>query len=378
MTGMSEQEILNALALTRINYFNLAGMRQLYDRMGSATAVVDGRAAIRDVMPDVPQRLLDGLRGIDEARRRAEAEMEYDASHGIQPIVIGDSRYPQRLRECADAPLVLFYRGTADLNMRRVVCIVGTRHCTLYGQDMVRRLVSGLREKCPDVLIVSGLAYGVDIHAHRNALESGYDTVAVLAHGLDYLYPPRHRDTAERMTGQGGLLTEFFTGTNADKVNFVRRNRIVAGMSDACVLVESASHGGGLITARLAREYSREVFAVPGRAADKYSEGCNNLIRDNGASLITCADDMISAMGWHGDAVLGDARRKGIERQMFPELPAGEQAVADALARDNDQQINMLAVRTSLPIGKLSAALFELEMKGVVKAMAGGIYHLIR
>lgn len=227
------------------------------------------------------------------------------------------------------------------------------------------------------MLIVSGLAYGVDIQAHRQALHNGFPTVGVLAHGLDELYPPRHRETAVKMLSQGGLLTEHMTGTNADKVNFVRRNRIVAGMSDACVLVESAEHGGGLITARLSREYHRDVFAFPGRIGDIYSEGCNNLIRDNGAQLITSADDLIGAMGWENDRQLHTAQQAGIERQLFPELTAHEQLVVQSLQQQNDQQINLLSVSTHLPVQRLTALLFELEMKGVVRTLAGGVYHLI-
>ena len=227
------------------------------------------------------------------------------------------------------------------------------------------------------MLIVSGLAYGIDINAHRSALLNGYETVGVLAHGLDQLYPSRHRDTAVQMIGQGGLLTEFFTQTNADKVNFVRRNRIVAGMSDACILVESAAKGGGLITARLSRDYNRDVFAFPGRVGDTYSEGCNDLIRNNGAALISSAQDFVEIMGWSVDAKLGEARQKGIERQLFPSLSPDETVVVDALRQQNDMQINMISVKTNLPIARLSAILFEMELKGVLKPLAGGVYHLL-
>jgi DNA processing protein len=290
---------------------------------------------------------------------------------------MNDDRYPQRLRECADAPLMLFYRGSADLNQQRVINIVGTRHCTTYGQDIIRRFVSDLRQVCPRVLVVSGLAYGVDINAHRQALDNGYETVGVLAHGLDDLYPSAHRDTARRMLTQGGLLTEFFTCTNADKMNFVRRNRIVAGICDATVLIESAAHGGGLITTRLARDYDRDVFAFPGPVMAPYSEGCNHLIRDNGAGLITCAADFVKAMGWEDDALLQQAQQQGIERQIFPDLNADEQQIVNTLQHVNDLQINMLSVQSGLPIARLTALLFGLEMKGVVKTLAGGIYHLL-
>ena len=375
--NQNDKEILYTLALTRINYFHLAGLRQLFDTLGSATAIMDHRGHIRDVLPDASPKLVEGLQHMDEPMRRAETELEYDLAHGIMPLAMSDARYPQRLKECDDAPLMLFYRGSADLNQQRVINIVGTRHCTAYGQDLVNRFTADLRQLCPRVLIVSGMAYGVDICAHRSALQCGYDTVAVLAHGLDYLYPPRHKPTADAMLQQGGLLTEFFTQTNADKVNFVRRNRIVAGMSDACVLVESAAHGGGLITARLARDYNRDVFAFPGRVGDAYSEGCNNLIRDNGAMLLTSAADLVNAMGWTDDATLMKAQRQGIERQLFPMLSAEEKRVVDALSAQNDLPMNMLTVRTNLPVARLAALLFELEMKGVVKTMAGGCYHLM-
>ena len=278
----------------------------------------------------------------------------------------------------ADAPLVVYYKGTADLNQSRVINIVGTRKCTTYGQDLIRRFVSDLCELCPHVLVVSGLAYGVDICAHRRALEAGMETVAVLAHGLDTIYPNGHRSTAIEMLSQGGLLTEFMSRTNADKVNFVRRNRIVAGMSDACILVESAAHGGGLITADISREYGRDVFAFPGRVGDPYSEGCNNLIGDNGAALLTDAAAFVKAMGWEGDAALAKAREEGIDRQLFASLSEEEERVVRVLQNNNDLHLNMLSVQSGIAVNKLTGILFELEMKGVVRTMAGGMYHLLK
>ena len=374
---MNEQETIYTMALTRMNYFNLAGLLQLYRELGSATAIIENREHLKEMIPEVSPRLLSGLKDLGDAMKRAETEWEYDQRYGIQVITMNDNRYPQRLKECEDAPLVLFYMGTADLNQQRVINIVGTRHCTAYGQDLIRRFVQELRQYCPQVLIVSGMAYGVDIHAHREALQNGYETVAVLAHGLDYLYPQQHKATAKEMLTQGGLLTEHFTQTNAEKMNFVRRNRIVAGMSDACILVESAARGGGLITARLSRDYDRDVFAFPGRVGDEYSEGCNNLIRNNGAALITSAQDFVDAMGWTTDAQISKARQEGIERQLFPSLSAEEMQVVSALQQQNDQQINMLSVKANLAVARLTAILFELELKGVVKVLAGGTYHLL-
>ncbi|MBO4821944.1 MAG: DNA-processing protein DprA [Prevotella sp.] len=374
---MDYNETLNAMTLARLSFYNLASIMLLYRQAGSATAVIENSNNIRDIIPDASQRLVELLKDCQKMRERAEEELEFDLAHGIKALDMSNPEYPRRLTECDDAPLVLYYKGNADLNATRVVNIVGTRKCTPYGMDLIRKFVDSLAASCPGVLVVSGLAYGVDICAHRQALERGLDTVGVLAHGLDDLYPHAHRATAVKMLGQGGLLTEFMTRTNADKINFVRRNRIVAGMSDACILVESAAHGGGLITADISRGYDREVFAFPGRVGDPYSEGCNNLIRDNGAILLTDASSFLKAMGWEGDASLFKARNEGIERTFFPQLSSEEMKVVNVLADKGDMQLNMLAVNSGLQVNQLTALLFELEMKGVVRNLAGGMYHLM-
>lgn len=224
--------------------------------------------------------------------------------------------------------------------------------------------------------MVSGLAYGVDIQAHRRALECNLSTIGVLAHGLDQIYPRMHRDTAIQMIGQGGLLTEFMSGTNADKVNFIRRNRIVAGLCDATIVVESAEKGGALITANIAQDYNRDVFAFPGRIGDPYSIGCNNLIRENKASLIQTAQEFINIMGWTADTPKTSSGRSAIE--LFPVLDNDEQKVVDCLYSKEQVQINSMAVETNIPVYKLSAVLFNLEMKGIVKQLSGGMYRLLR
>ena len=373
----NQQEIINTIALSRISYYSFEGLLNLYRTLGSATNVVEHRHHIRDVLPDASDRLVAALENMDDMISRAETELEFDMNHGIVPLCFNDRNYPKRLAECADAPLVLYYKGNADLNQRRIISSVGTRRCTQYGRDMTARLIKRMRELLPKTLIVSGLAYGIDIEAHRNALACDFETVGVLAHGLDTIYPNAHRDTAIKMIENGGLLSEFITMTNADKRNFVQRNRIVAGMCDACVIVESAAKGGGLITTTMARDYNRDVFAVPGAVGQQYSEGCNLLIKDNVASLITSADDLVDAMGWNEDMEMVRKAGKGIERELFPELTQEEQIIVDRLAM-HDLQINMLASQTGLTIQKLSALLFGLEMKGVVKALAGGTYHLLK
>ena len=375
---MSQEELYYTIALTRMTGFNFQTALQLYQELGGGKAVYEHRNDIHDVLPECSPRLAEALKDWNLPLARAEQEMAFIEKHHIQVMCYGDEHYPARLAECPDAPIVLYYLGTADLNQQRIINIVGTRRSTTYGQDLIRRLLSDLRQTVPDVLVVSGLAYGIDICAHRYALDNGFDTVGVLAHGLDELYPPRHRDTAKRMLTQGGLLTEYMSETHVDKQNFVRRNRIVAGLCDATILVESAEKGGGLITARIAQDYGRAVFAFPGAVGAPYSEGCNHLIRDNGASLLTSATDLVTAMGWQTDVQLQQARRNGIERTVFPDLTAEEQTVVGILNETGDLQLNMLSVKTNIPIGQLTALLFQLEMKGVVRPLAGGCYHLLK
>ena len=372
-----EQELFYAMALTRLTNFNFQQALELYRTVGSAQQIYEHRTDIGDVIEDCSPRLVEALKDWNEPMKRAEFELQYMQEHGIRGLTLNDDDYPQRLRECPDAPIVLYYKGNADLNQAKIVCIVGTRQMTTYGQDLIRRFVRDLRQQCPQVLIVSGLAYGIDIHAHREALENGFPTVGVLAHGLDQIYPYRHRETAAQMVNHGGLLTEFMTQTNADKANFVRRNRIVAGMSDACLVVESAAKGGGLITAEIAQSYDRAVFAFPGAVGMTYSEGCNNLIRDTGAGLISNANDFVKAMGWPSEVQRQQNYTDGIERNLFPDLSPEETKVVALLQQTNDLQLNILSVKTGIPIGSLTALLFQLEMKGVIRPLAGGMYHLL-
>lgn len=371
------EELLNTAILTRLSYYHLNAMVELYREMGSATAIVEQRKELPAMFPGMPHRVAEALADIDTVRHRAEEEIDYATQHGISMLCLNDDGYPARLRECPDAPLMLFYKGTTNLNARHIINIVGTRHGTPYGEDLVRRFVSDLSSRCPDVVVVSGLAYGIDVWAHRYALRHGLDTIGVLAHGLDTLYPSHHRDVANEMVRRGGLLTEFMTNTRADKLNFVRRNRITAGISDACILVESAKKGGGLITTRISKDYNRDVFAFPGAVGAPYSEGCNRLIRDQGAALITSADDFLQAMGWVAADTFAERSKAVVARELFPELSPDEERVVALLRTTNDLQLNVISVKTAIPIGTLASLLFNMEMKGVVKPYAGGTYHLL-
>ena len=366
-------EILYTMALTRMTGFNAAMALQLYQTLGGGKEVYEHRQDIGEVVPESTPQLREAMKYWDDALKRAEAEIAFMQAKGIRALTLHDADYPQRLCECPDAPVVLYYKGTANLNQQYVIDIVGTRHCTTYGQDLIRCFISDLRQLLPQVLIVSGLAYGIDICAHRNAMDNGYETVGVLAHGLDQIYPYAHRDYAAKMLSQGGLLTEYMTQTEALPNNFRQRNRIVAGISDATILVESAIKGGGLITCRIAQEYGRDVFAFPGVVGAKASEGCNHLIRNNTAALITSAQDFLESMGWLSIA----KRPQSVERQLFPNLTPEEQQIVALLQQSNDLQLNIISVKTNIPIGQLAALLFSLEMKGVVRPLAGGTYHLL-
>lgn len=367
-----------AMALSRVECRHRMSFHPLCERLGGLAALAEHAADITSVIADAPPRLPQLLAEAEGGLDRARDEFAWARDHGCRVLTIADEDYPQRLLQCADPPLAVYYRGTADLNARHVVSVVGTRKVTPYGRDLIQSFTTSLARSCPETLVVSGLAYGVDADAHRGALASGLPTVGVVAHGLDMIYPRAHQQLAREMTRHGGVLTEFATHTQPVAANFVRRNRIVAGMADAVVLVESASKGGGLITTTIARSYGRDVFAFPGPVGAPWSEGCNNLIRDNGATLITSADDMVKALGWTTDARLTQARREGIERQLFPQLDDAEQSVVDALSETNDLLASQLSALSGLGIEALPKTLFTLEMKGVVKPMAGGYIHLLR
>ena len=369
---MMQDEHIYTLALTRIPGLGLIGACNLVRSLGSASAVFQNRKELKDLIPEVSDKLIQAL-DCPEALRRAELELIFAEKNQIQCITLNDASYPSRLKECEDAPLALFYRGNAPLNARRVISIVGTRHSTHYGEDLCASFVRDLKDLCPDIQIISGLAYGIDIHAHRAALQYGFPTIGVLAHGLDRIYPAAHRKTAIAMMDNGGLLTEFMSETNPDRQNFVKRNRIVAGMCDATIIVESAAKGGALITAELSESYHRDCFAFPGRTTDIYSAGCNELIKKNRASLILSAQDFVEAMGWNSGVV-----PKAVQRELFPDLSDEERKVVETIQQTTDGiQINTLVVETNIPIQHISSLLFDLEMKGVVRALAGGVYKLI-
>lgn len=370
----SEEEQIYSIALTMVPGIGHIGAKHLISGMGNAVDVFRLRKDLPERIPEVSRRVVEAL-DCPEAIARARQEYEFIRKNRISCLTFHDEAYPSRLRECEDAPVVLFFKGNTDLNSLHVINMVGTRNATDYGTQICASFLRDLKTLCPDVLVVSGLAYGIDIHAHREALANELPTVGVLAHGLDRIYPYVHRKTAVDMLESGGLLTEFMSGTNPDRHNFVSRNRIVAGMCDATIVIESAEKGGSLITAELAESYHRDCFAFPGRVNDEYSKGCNLLIRENRASLLLSAEDFVKAMGW--DMSVIPSEKVNIQRSLFLELSDEEQKIVTILKKRGNLQINSLVVEADIPVHKINAILFELEMKGVVRVLAGGMYQLL-
>ena len=371
------KEIVFSIALSKLKGLSVLNARILLDAMGSASEIFAHRKDILQMIPHASQRLQDALNHVDDVIDAAKKEVEFIEKNRIKALTLDSNEYPQRLKECEDAPLVLYLCGDTDLNRQRVISIIGTRKCSEYGREVCRHFISEFKRYYPDTLIVSGLAYGIDICAHRSALGNGMDTIGVLAHGLDTIYPSMHRSTAADMVHQGGgLLTEYTTNTKPDKMNFVQRNRIVAGISDACIVVESSAKGGSLITAELASNYNREVFAFPGRIYDECSAGCNNLIKRHQATLLTSVEDLIEAMGWHNP--LAESHKKSVQQELFPELNEEEAVLVETLKNVDDKHINQIVIDSNIPYSRASMILFDLEMRGIVKALGGARYKVIR
>lgn len=305
---------------------------------------------------------------------KALLEIEFITKNDINVTYFTDENYPTRLAHAQDAPIILYSKGKCNLNASKVISIVGTRHATAYGRHFCETFISDLKELVEDVVIVSGLAYGIDICAHRAALANNIPTTAVLAHGLNTIYPATHRNDAVEMIRNGGMvLTDYLSSDKIHPGNFVARNRIVAGLADCTVVVESAEKGGSLITAGIASSYNRDVFALPGRNNDSYSKGCNKLIHNNSASLITSAEDLVSAMRWDTITPQGDAK----QMQMFADITTEEMPIINYLQENQETHINVLCNALSMPMSQLMSVLIELEFKGVITSLPGTKYTLI-
>ena len=371
---MPEDELTALLTLNRIEGIGATGAKYLYQQLGSAQEIFRSRKHLKEIIPGVDPHLVEALEdsGYDSFIRE---ELDFIEKHGIRCVTPADSDYPARLIDCNDAPLVLFSLGNVNYNAPRTVGIVGTRKCTDYGRRLCHTFLKELHELCPDVVVISGLAFGVDIEAHKAALETGYGTIGVLAHGLDMIYPSQHRPVAKCMLEKGGLVTEFMSRTVPLGHNFVMRNRIIAALSDAVIVVESAAKGGSLITAEIAQSYNRDCFAFPGSVGDPYSVGCNELIRDNRASLITSAVDFVDAMNWSSYS----NQCKAVQTELFPDLTDEEQVIYDKVnLKAQGIHINSLIAEFNIPYARLSSIMFNLEMKGLARMGPGLICKPIR
>jgi DNA processing protein len=361
---------LHGAALSFVKNLGPVAAKSLMAYLGSAEQVFKTSPYKMATIPGIGEKRASQW-DFDEALRLAEKELEFAGKHGIELIFYTDARYPKRLKNCADSPILLYSKGKMELNMPKVISIVGTRNATDYGRQLCRQLIEELQQY--NVLIASGLALGIDVAAHKECLRLNVPTVGVLGHGLDRMYPSQNRVTAEKMLENGGLLTEYPSGTIPDRENFPQRNRIVAGMADATVVIEAGLKGGALITAEIANSYNRDVFAFPGRLDDVYSEGCNFLIRNNKAALLTCMADLAFSLGWEKDESL-----KPTEQFMLPlDLTKDESLIFDILQQHKAPlAIDELTIKANMPMSSLAMNLLNMEMQGYIRSLPGKTYRV--
>ncbi|MDG1398391.1 MAG: DNA-processing protein DprA [Polaribacter sp.] len=301
----------------------------------------------------------------------AEAELKYIQENNINYTYFLENDYPKNLHNCIDSPILMFKDGNINFNNHKIISIVGTRNMSSYGRDFITKLIDDLTEYNP--IIVSGFAYGVDICAHKRAVKNNLQTVAVLAHGFETIYPKVHKKYIHQINENGGFLTEFWSEEQPLRENFLKRNRIVAGISKATIIVESAAKGGSLVTADIANSYNRDVFALPGRATDIYSKGCNNLIKNNKAELLTSANDVVRLLNWD----IKEKPKKVIQKQLFLELNSNEQKVYDYLLKEGKQLLDVIALDSGIPLFQLSSILLQMEMKGILKPLPGKLFEIV-
>ncbi len=362
-------ELLYQLALPEVPQIGPVQARLLMEHFENAEAVFKAKKSI-----------LEKIEGIGEIRASAiksfhkfcicEKEISFIEKYKIKVLFIKDKSYPQKLLNCYDPPTILYYKGEADLNCSKTIAIIGTRNHTDYGKHLTQQLIQDLAPYDP--LIISGLAAGIDALAHKHCLHFQLPTIGVLGHGLDTIYPHHHKNLAKEMLlHKGGLLTEFKSGTTPDKHNFPNRNRIVAGMADAVVVIETATKGGSMITARLAFDYNRDLFAFPGKTTDAKSEGCNKLIQEQKAQLIFSARDIIELMGWDTKPT-----QLNIQKKIFEELAPNENIIVEALQQSSEMHVDQIQMTTKLSGSTLAATLLQLELKGIMKQLPGKIFSL--
>ncbi len=364
-----KEELICRLSLTMIPELGPVKARILTEHFGNAASVFSAKKKELACLEGIGDLCARRLKEWDHFHE-AEEEIAFAEKHQLQILFITDKDYPQRLLHCYDPPTVLFYRGNAPLNHSRIISVIGTRNHTDYGRQVTEQLITALASQ--NVLVVSGLAFGIDAIAHKACLQHQLPTVGVLAHGMDTLYPSQHKSLAKEMLLQGGLLTEFRKSTKPDKHNFPKRNRIVAGMADATIVIETAVKGGSMITAELAYNYNRDLFAVPGKITDSKSSGCLKLIRQNKATLLTDAEQLIETMGWQ-------EKKKVVKKQkeLFIELSADERTIVNLLNEAEATSIDTLYIKSGLSSSTVAAIILHLELQNVICSLPGKMYRLL-
>ncbi len=365
-----ENSTLNyQIALTLLKGIGPIKARTLLSKVGSIESIFNDSLVSISKNAEISLPLLKQMNR-ENALNIANQHVNYFEKNEINTHFYTSETYPRRLKQCADAPILLFSKGNMDLNAQRIVSIVGTRNATEYGKQVCEEIIKDFVGK--NILVTSGMAYGIDICAHQLCLKYDVPTIGVLGHGLDRMYPSEHKITAKKMLENGGLLTEYLPGTNPDRENFPMRNRIVAGMADATIVIESKESGGSLITADLANDYSRDVFAVPGNVGQIYSKGCNLLIAKHKAHLITNCDDFLTWMQWKDEI-----KPKVVQRALFTNFSKEEVEIISILESEGDLNVDTLALKTKTPVSKINVLLFNLEMVGAVKMLPGNKYRVI-
>jgi len=366
---LSKNELRYTLALQRVPNLGDASAKKLISKVGSAEGIfkekksnllkIDGIGAYK--LKDLSEKIV-----LDQA----DEEIDFIEANAIEWTYFQDKLYPERLKHCIDGPILFFQSGNIDLQNKKIISVVGTRKITSYGRAFCEKLIEDLAIVNP--VIVSGFAYGVDITAHKAAMDNGLQTIACLAHGFDQIYPKVHKKYMKQVEENGGFITEFWSSDSFDRNNFLKRNRIIAGMSQATIVIESAEKGGSLVTADIANSYNRDVFALPGRANDSQSRGCNNLIKTQQAHLFTSAADLIYMLGWELEEKL-----KPQQTQLFVELTEDEQAIFNYLKEKDKETLDIISLECKVPTYKLVSILLAMELKGVVRPLPGKLFQVI-
>lgn len=367
---MSENELLGLLVLQHTPYLGDGSIKKLIHKFGSAQEVLRQKKSTLLAIDGIGDHKLSAF-GEEKYYAFAKAELEYINKNNIQAISYLQDEYPQRLKHCIDSPVILFSRGTINWNNPRILSIVGTRKITSYGEQFIKNFIADIAPLNP--LIISGFAYGVDITSHKACLEHGLQNVGVLAHGLNQIYPKPHLKYVKEVESNGGFVTDFWSSSKFVHTNFLQRNRIIAGLSEATIVVESAAKGGSLVTTEFANGYNREVFAVPGRTTDKQSIGCNNLIKQSRAHLLTSAADIVYMLNWK----LEDHVAPAVQKQLFVELTEEEKVVWNFLNDKGKELLDIIALQCHMPTFKIASILLQMELKGVVRPLPGKLFEIV-